>query len=94
MVLQFPDMQERRRISREKRSAPAKPCYRSAPAHPALAACRAELQTIARTATVLAKKSPGRGGPGDRGLKPRMGRAEARTVAANGLAHTANSLCL
>jgi len=59
MVLQFPNMR-----------------------HAALAACRAEFQAIAhsailrarsttflaRTATVLKKKSPGRGGPGDRGL--------------------------
>jgi hypothetical protein len=75
MILQFPNLQERRRASREKRSAPAKARFRSAPAHVALAACRAELLAIARSATLLtrtaavqAKKSPGRGGPGDRGL--------------------------
>ena len=76
MILQFPNLQERRRANREQRSAPAKPRFRSAPAHAALAACRAELQAIARSATLLTrsattvptKKSPGRGGPGDRGL--------------------------
>jgi hypothetical protein len=53
MVLQFPNVLALRRA--------------------ALAACRAELLAITRTASALAgmpprKKSPGRGGPEDRGL--------------------------
>jgi hypothetical protein len=59
MILQFPGAAVRRRAVKEES------------AH-ALAACRAEFQAIARSATVLAtarkKKSPGRGGPEDRGL--------------------------
>jgi hypothetical protein len=68
MILPFPNLQERRRAGKEERSALARAHFRSAPAHAALAACRAELQAIVHSATVLAKKSPGRGGPGDRGL--------------------------
>ena len=53
MVVEFPDIRALRRA--------------------ALAACRAELLAITRTAAALAgvapeKKSPGRGGPEDRGL--------------------------
>lgn len=53
MVLQFPNVRGLRRA--------------------ALAACHAELLAITRTASALAgvptkKKSPGRGGPEDRGL--------------------------
>ena len=82
MILHFPSARERRRASREQRSVPAKLRFRSAPAHAALAACRAELEAVAlsatlltrnatpvaRSTTFLTKKSPGRGGPGDRGL--------------------------
>jgi hypothetical protein len=120
MILQFP-VQERRRASKEERLPLARQKLRSAPAHDALAACRAEFQAIARRATVLAtglrenqgcalmdgrsrlmrfcvcsseKEKPRQGGTWGPGLEPRMGRAEARTVAAKAPVYMANSLCL
>jgi hypothetical protein len=129
MILQFP-VQERRRASKEERLPLARQKLRSAPAQDALAACRAEFQAIARSATVLAtglgenqgcalmrwrvppyglplviadevlrfvspeKEKPRQGGTWGPGLEPRMGRAEARTIAAKAAAYTANSLCL
>jgi len=82
MILHFPSTRQRRRATKEQLFVPGKPRFRSAPAHAALAACRAELEAVAlsatlltrnatlvaRSTTFLAKKSPGRGGPGDRGL--------------------------
>ena len=53
MILQFP-LRERRRAGKQERPALERHNLRSAPAHDALAACRAELRAIARSATVLA----------------------------------------
>jgi hypothetical protein len=68
MVLQFPNMRERRRrAGQEERPALAKPKL-PAPEYAALAACHAELQAIARSATALAfyraqkKEKPRQGG--------------------------------
>lgn len=56
MVLQFSIAQDRRREVKEERPAPAQAEEsRLAPAHAALAACRAELLAIARSATLLAQ---------------------------------------
>jgi hypothetical protein len=101
MILPFPNLQERRRAGKQKRFALAKPHFRSVPSHAALVACRAELQAIAHSATLLTrnatvpvKEKPRQGGTWGPGLEPRMGRAEARTVAAKASAYMANSLCL
>src|SRR5688572_7048047 len=77
MVLQFPGEQERRRRrNEEQRAAPAAmKRFECSAGRAALAAACAQLVAIERSAAVLAsalpkgkKKSPGRGGPGDRGL--------------------------
>ena len=77
MVLQFPDVRALRNA--------------------ALAACQAELLAITRTASALAgaptkKKSPGRGGPEDRGLNRAWAARKRSTVAAKAPVHTADSL--
>jgi hypothetical protein len=72
MVLQFPKVRAQRRAHQDARPALARPKVRCAPDHAALEACHAEILAITRTASALAgaaeKKSPGRGGPEDRGL--------------------------
>jgi hypothetical protein len=77
MVVQFPGAQgRRRRRSEEQRAAPAAmKRFEFIAGRAALAAACAQLVAIERSAALLAsaiprakKKSPGRGGPGDRGL--------------------------
>ena len=78
MILEFPDARERRRRRDQQLRAAAANRYPTAPAAALDAAC-AELRAIEHAAALLArgfaslqdkrkKKSPGRGGPGDRGL--------------------------
>ena len=63
----------------------------------ALAACHAEFLAITRTASALAgvvpiKKSPGRGGPEDRGLNRAWAARKRSTVAAKAAVYMSDSL--